>query len=272
MATYIIGDLHGCFAEFQQLLAQVQFDPAQDELWLTGDLIARGEDSLSCLRFVKNLGDKAQTVLGNHDLHFLATALGIKKVKPKDKVDAILTAPDRDELIDWLRHQPLLAQHPKHQFLLTHAGISPEWDLATAQSCAKEVELVLQSDNYPELLAQMYDNQPDRWSPALQGIERLRYAINVFTRMRFCYPDKRLDFECKLPPAESDNGLKPWFELDNPLFQQQNILFGHWASLIGYPTPPHIYALDTGCVWGNYLTMLRWEDQKIFTQPAQHSN
>ncbi|QIM62105.1 bis(5'-nucleosyl)-tetraphosphatase (symmetrical) [Pasteurellaceae bacterium Orientalotternb1] len=272
MATYIIGDLHGCFTEFQQLLAQANFDPAHDELWLTGDLIARGEDSLACLRFVKNLGSKATTVLGNHDLHFLATALGIKKVKPKDNVDAILTAPDRDELIDWLRHQPLLAQHPKHHFVLTHAGISPDWDLATAKQCAADVEQVLRADHYGELLAQMYDNQPDRWSPDLQGIERLRYTINVFTRMRFCFPDKRLDFDCKLPPSEVDNDLKPWFELSNPLFADQDILFGHWASLIGYPTPSHIYALDTGCVWGNHLTMIRWEDKAIFTEPAHNSH
>lgn len=268
MATYIIGDLHGCFAEFQQLLAKADFDPTHDNLWLTGDLIARGEDSLACLRFVKNLGSRAKTVLGNHDLHFLATALGIKKVKPKDKIDAILNAPDRDELIDWLRRQPLLAEHP--EFVLTHAGISPEWDLATARQCAREVESALQADDYGELLAQMYDNQPDRWSPDLQGIERLRYAINVFTRMRFCFPDKRLDFDCKLPPSEVQSDLKPWFELDNPLFSAQNIIFGHWASLIGYPTPPNIYALDTGCVWGNHLTLLRWEDKALFTQAAHN--
>ena len=272
MATYIIGDLHGCFAEFQQLLANVAFDPKVDELWLTGDLIARGDHSLECLRFVKSLGEQAKTVLGNHDLRFLATALGIKKVKSKDKVDAILNAPDRHELINWLRQQPLLLQHPRHQFILTHAGISPEWDLATAKQCAHEVEQALRSEQYGELLAQMYDNQPDHWSANLQGIERLRYAINVFTRMRFCYPDKRLDFECKLPPHEVNNELKPWFELANPLFTTQDILFGHWASLIGYPTPPNIYALDTGCVWGNYLTLLRWEDKAIFTQTALNSH
>lgn len=269
MATYIIGDLHGCFTEFQQLLQQVNFNPNTDELWLTGDLLARGEDSLSCLRFVKNLGERGKTVLGNHDLHFLATALGIKKVKPKDNVEPILNAPDRHELIDWLRHQPLLAQHPTDGFVLTHAGISPEWDLTTAKQCAKEVEQILQSADYPELLAQMYDNQPDRWSPDLQGIERFRYILNAFTRMRFCHPDKRLDFDCKLPPDEVENNLKPWFELENPALNGQPILFGHWASLIGYPTPPNIYALDTGCVWGNYLTMIRWEDKTYFTQSAQ---
>lgn len=266
MATYIVGDLHGCFAELQCLLEKVQFNPQVDEIFFTGDLIARGVDSLACLRFVKNLGKSGQTVLGNHDLHFLSTALGIKKVKPKDNIDAILTAPDRDELIEWLRSQPLLIQHPVHKFIITHAGISPAWDLNIAKKCAREAEKALQADNYVELLEKMYSNEPDFWSRELQGIERLRYTINAFTRMRFCYPDKRLDFDCKLPPNDAPNTLKPWFELENPDLVGQDILFGHWASLIGYPTPPYIYALDTGCVWGNYLTMIRWEDKIIFTQ------
>ncbi|MCK3657048.1 diadenosine tetraphosphatase [Pasteurellaceae bacterium Macca] len=266
MATYIIGDLHGCFDEFQALLKQADFNPQQDELWLTGDLVARGENSLECLRFVKNLGERAVTLLGNHDLHLLATLQGIKKVKERDKVEAIFQAEDREALQNWLRNRPLVAQHPRHGFLLAHAGISPEWDLATAIGCAREVEGVLQSEDYGTLLSQMYDNSPNRWSAHLQGIARWRYTINAFTRMRFCDKDKGLDFDCKLPVEQAPPELKPWFELDSPLFHQQDILFGHWASLIGYPTPRHIYALDTGCVWGNYLTMLRWEDKKVFTQ------
>ncbi|MDH2998663.1 diadenosine tetraphosphatase [Pasteurellaceae bacterium LFhippo2] len=266
MATYIVGDLHGCFDEFQLLLKQANFDPEQDELWLTGDLIARGDNSLTCLRFVKDLGERATVVLGNHDLHLLATLQGIKKVKPKDKVDTIFEAEDREELQNWLRNRPLVAQHPVHKFVLAHAGISPEWDLETTQACAKEVESILQGDNFKELLENMYDSQPDRWSPDLQGFERWRYIINAFTRMRFCYADKRLDFECKLPVEEAPEELKAWFELDNPLYQDIDILFGHWASLIGYPTPKRIYALDTGCVWGNHLTMIRWEDKQLFTQ------
>ncbi|OOR98784.1 bis(5'-nucleosyl)-tetraphosphatase (symmetrical) [Haemophilus paracuniculus] len=272
MATYIVGDLHGCFAEFQLLLKQANFDPSQDELWLTGDLVARGEDSLACLLFVKDLGERATVVLGNHDLHLLATLQGIKSVKPKDRVDTIFTAEDRDDLQNWLRTRPLLVEHPNHGFLLAHAGISPEWDLATAKACAAEVQAVLSSPNFTELLAQMYGSEPSRWSPDLQGIERYRYIINAFTRMRFCYADKRLDFACKLPVEQAPSELKAWFELDNPLYQQKDILFGHWASLIGYPTPNRIYALDTGCVWGNHLTMLRWEDKKIFTQPRLNQN
>lgn len=267
MATYIIGDLHGCFDEFQALLAQVQFNPKNDELWLTGDLVARGAKSLECLRFVKSLGDRATVVLGNHDLHLLSTLKGIKPIKPKDNVDKIFNAPDRDDLQDWLRSRPLVAIHPKHHFVLVHAGISPEWDLDTMMTCTKEAEQVLQSENYNELLEAMYGNTPDCWSTDLNHTERMRYTINVCTRMRFCYEDKRLDFMCKLPVEQAPSGLKPWFELNNPHFHYP-VIFGHWASLIGYSTPKHIYALDTGCVWGNHLTMLRWEDKKIFTQNA----
>lgn len=266
MATYIVGDLHGCFKEFQLLLKKVNYDPTQDELYLTGDLVARGEDSLACLRFVKDPQNNAKTVLGNHDLHLLSTLLGIKRIKPKDKVEAIFEVKDREILQNWLRNQPLLIQHPTHKFLLTHAGISPEWDLATTLNCAKEAENILKSDDYAKYIAQMYENQPDCWNDNLQGIERWRYTINVFTRMRFCYSDKRLDFECKLPIEQAPEMLIPWFELDNPLFQEQKILFGHWASLMGNCTNPNIYALDTGCAWGSYLTMIRWEDKQIFTQ------
>lgn len=267
MATYIIGDLHGCFDEFQALLKQVNFNPTQDELWLTGDLIARGDKSLECLRFVKALGERATVVLGNHDLHLLATLEGIKAVKPKDKVDTIFNAEDRIDLQNWLRNRPLVAVHPEYKFVLVHAGLSPEWDLQTALLCAKETEAVLQSNNYQDLLKEMYGNSPDNWSANLKGMDRWRYTINVCTRMRFCTADNRLDFECKLPAEEAPSDLKPWFEMNNPLFKEQEIIFGHWASLIGYPTPNTIYALDTGCVWGNHLTMIRWEDQKIFIQP-----
>lgn len=272
MATYIIGDLHGCFDEFQAILKQADFDPQTDELWLTGDLIARGDKSLECLRFVKNLGARATVVLGNHDLHLLATLEGLKPVKEKDKVGAIFSAEDRTELQNWLRNRPLIALHPEHHFVLVHAGLSPEWDLATALACAKETEAVLQSEHYVELLREMYGNSPDRWSADLSGMARWRYTINVCTRMRFCYHDKRLDFACKLPVEEAPGELKPWFECDNPMFAQQPIIFGHWASLIGYPTPPMVYALDTGCVWGNHLTMIRWEDKKIFTQERIKNN
>lgn len=266
MATYIVGDLHGCFKEFQLLLEKVNYNPTQDELFLTGDLVARGEDSLSCLRFVKDPVNNAKTVLGNHDLHLLSTLLGIKKAKPNDKVDLIFDATDRTDLQDWLRNQPLVIQHPTHKFLLTHAGISPEWDLQTTLACAKEAEHILQSKEYATYLAKMYENEPSSWNANLQGIDRWRYIINVFTRMRFCYSDNRLDFTCKSPIKDAPPVLTPWFNLDNPLFNSTNILFGHWASLMGKCPHSNIYALDTGCAWGSYLTMIRWEDKQIFTQ------
>ncbi|MFA9500245.1 bis(5'-nucleosyl)-tetraphosphatase (symmetrical) ApaH [Mannheimia sp. E30BD] len=266
MATYIVGDLHGCFKEFQLLLEKVNYTPEQDELFLTGDLVARGEDSLACLRFVKDPTNNAKTVLGNHDLHLLSTLLGIKRVKPNDKVAPIFQVEDRLELQNWLRNRPLAIHHPTHKFLLVHAGISPEWDLATTLNCAKEAERVLQSSEYADYIAQMYENNPQRWSEDLQGIERWRYIINVLTRMRFCYTDKRLDFECKLPVEEAPKDLVAWFELDNPLYKEQEIIFGHWASLMGKCPYRNIHALDTGCAWGSHLTMLRWEDKQIFTQ------
>lgn len=268
MATYFVGDLQGCYDELQRLLEKVRFDPTQDLLYLVGDLVARGDKSLDCLRLVKSLGKSAQTVLGNHDLHLLATAFGIKKVKSRDRVDAIFHAEDFEELIHWLRHQPLLVYNAKQNWVMTHAGISPDWDINTAQTCAKEVENVLQQGDYCHLLSQMYDSRPDLWSADLTGIERLRYIINVFTRMRFCYRDHRLDFDCKSPVDKAPEELTPWFNLSNPLYKQVDIIFGHWASLVDTPTPHHIYALDTGCVWNNRMTMLRWEDKQYFSQPA----
>ena len=271
MATYFVGDLHGCFDELQLLLAKVRFDPNKDFLYCTGDLVARGPKSLECLRFIKSLGQSAKTVLGNHDLHLLATALGIKKVKARDKVEHIFTAPDFNELMDWLRHQPLLIHHPEYNFVLTHAGISPDWDLNTAKTCAAEVEQVLQQGDYYQLIENMYDNQPDRWSANLSGLARLRYSINTLTRMRFCNYEHHLDFACKSPVNEAPAELTAWFNLPNLLYKKTNLIFGHWASLVDTPTPENIYALDTGCVWGNRLTLLRWEDKHYFTQVALKS-
>ncbi len=268
MATYFVGDLQGCFDELQLLLEKVQFNPNKDRLYLVGDLVARGDKSLACLRFVKNLGASAQTVLGNHDLHLLATYAGLKKIKACDHVEEIFQAEDCAELMDWLRKQPLCVHLPEQNILMSHAGISPDWDLATTKNCAQEVEQILTSPNYVALLQSMYGEEPNRWQADLKGEERLRYIINAFTRMRFCYRNHALDFACKLPVNQAPSTLVPWFDLNNPLYQEVNIIFGHWASLIHCTTPKNIYALDTGCVWGNYLSLLRWEDKKIFTQQA----
>ncbi|HAS63564.1 MAG TPA: bis(5'-nucleosyl)-tetraphosphatase [Vibrio sp.] len=266
MATYIVGDIQGCLDELKQLLTTTQFDPCKDQLWIAGDLVARGPKSLQTLRFVKKLGDSARIVLGNHDLHLLAVSLGIHRIKEKDQTAAIFSAEDKDELLTWLRHQPLFAEHD--EFVMCHAGISPQWDLATARCCAQEVEQILQSNDWHWLIENMYSNQPDLWHEQLQGIDRYRYIINAFTRMRFCFADARLDMECKLPPNEIDNDqLMPWFDLPTRITLGKTVLFGHWAALEGHNGIDEI-GLDTGCVWGGSLTMLRWEDKQFFVQPA----
>ncbi|MDE1315114.1 bis(5'-nucleosyl)-tetraphosphatase (symmetrical) ApaH [Vibrio aestuarianus] len=266
MANYIVGDIQGCFDELQHLLATVKFQPQHDTLWLAGDLVARGPKSLETLRFVKALGNSARVVLGNHDLHLLAVSIGIHPAKSRDKTLPILQAHDADELLEWLRHQPLMAEHP--EFVMCHAGISPQWDLNTAREAAKEVAAVLQGENWRWLIEQMYSNTPDIWSHKLQGIERYRYIINAYTRMRFCFTDGRLDMACKLPPQQvSDDALVPWFDVPQRIPLDKTVVFGHWAALEGYRSQSCI-GLDTGCVWGGTLTMLRWEDQQYFIQPA----
>ncbi|HHF2852557.1 TPA: bis(5'-nucleosyl)-tetraphosphatase (symmetrical) ApaH [Vibrio diabolicus] len=266
MATYIVGDIQGCFDELQRLLEQVSFSAKKDQLWLAGDLVARGPKSLETLRFVKSLGKSATVVLGNHDLHLLAVAHGIKKVKDKDRTAPIFTAPDKEELLAWLAQQPLMAEHD--EFVMCHAGISPQWNLKTARKCAREVERIIQSEELPWLLKNMYSNQPDSWHDSLQGLDRYRYIINAFTRMRFCFPDGRLDMDCKLPPQQvSGNELIPWFDVPQRVHLNKTVLFGHWAALQGH-VDEEIIGLDTGCVWGGSLTMIRWDDKKIFTQDA----
>lgn len=269
MATYIVGDIQGCFEELTALLEQVNFDPQHDELWLAGDLVARGPQSLQTLRFVKSLGKQAQVVLGNHDLHLLAVAAGIMKGKKKDLTQAILQAPDKDELLHWLRQQPLIAQHPIHGFYMVHAGITPQWQVADSLRYSTEVSQWLAGDDYLSLLEQMYQNTPDAWSEDLTGIDRARFIINACTRMRYCYQDGRLDFGNKDAPANNtQQTLKPWFEIQPEQFEGVDILFGHWAALMGNTGHSNIVGLDTGCVWGNQLTMLRWQDKRLFSLPC----
>ncbi|KLN64087.1 bis(5'-nucleosyl)-tetraphosphatase (symmetrical) ApaH [Vibrio sp. VPAP30] len=266
MATYIVGDLQGCLDELLLLLDKVDFDSKQDTLWIAGDLVARGPKSLQVLRFVRSLGDAAKVILGNHDLHLLAVSLGLFKIKNKDKTAPIFKADDKQELLDWLRQQPLLVEH--NEFVMCHAGISPQWSLEQARHAAKEVEAILHSDDWPWLIENMYSNQPDLWTSSLHGIERYRYIINAFTRMRFCFTDGRLDMECKLPPNEINSAkLVPWFNVKSRVLLEKTVLFGHWAALEGYEGE-EVIGLDTGCVWGGHLTMLRWEDKQFFTQKA----
>lgn len=267
MAIYIIGDLQGCLSELELLLADVAFSPSRDQLWLTGDLVARGPDSLGCLRRIIALGNAAVTVLGNHDLHLLAIAHGIGKPKPSDNILPVLQAADRADLLYWLRHQPLLAEHDHHGFVMTHAGIPPQWDLEQARRAARQAEAELQSSHYQLRLQQMYGNQPDLWRPDLSATEQLRYSINAFTRMRLCYPDGRLELDNKALLNAAEQQLRPWFELRQD-YQDPPLVFGHWAALEGQCEQPGIHALDTGCVWGGTLTMLCWDTGERISTPC----
>lgn len=214
MSTYLIGDVHGCYDELRALLQQVDFNPEQDTLWLTGDLVARGPGSLEVLRYVKSLGDAVRLVLGNHDLHLLAVYAGISRNKPKDRLTPLLEADDADELINWLRRQPLLQVDEEKKLVMGHAGITPQWDIETAKKCAREVEAVLASDSYPLFLDAMYGDMPNNWSEDLTGLARLRFSTNALTRMRYCFPNGQLDMICKDAPESALPPLKPWFNIE----------------------------------------------------------
>jgi bis(5'-nucleosyl)-tetraphosphatase (symmetrical) len=263
MSTYVVGDLQGCLQPLLCLLEQVAFNPQKDKLWCTGDLVNRGPESLAALRFIHSLGDACITVLGNHDLHLLAVAYGNASLKPADTLQEILDAPDSSILLDWLRHQPLI--HHENNFTLVHAGIAPQWSVSEAMQYAHEVETALRSENFTDFLNHMYGNQPDVWQDNLTGHDRLRVITNYLTRMRFCYADGRLDLKNKLGAEHAKEGTYPWFKTPGRIATNNNIVFGHWAALLGQANTPHVYALDTGCIWGGSLTLLRIEDVKLFS-------
>lgn len=256
MAVFAIGDIQGCYDELQRLLERIKFNPAKDTLWFAGDLVNRGPKSLETLRFVKSLGAHAICVLGNHDLHLLALAAGNDKHKASDTLDEVLAAPDRDELLEWLRHRPLLHHDASLGFTLVHAGLPPQWDLGIASECARELETVLQSNDYTDFLRNMYGNQPARWSPSLQGIERLRFIVNCFTRMRYVSNEGDLDLASKGAPGTQPDGFVPWYAAPGRKSARLHILFGHWST-VGKVTGHNVYPLDTGCVWGGQLSALR---------------
>ncbi len=254
MSIYAIGDIQGCFDELLRLLDSLSFNEQSDQLWFAGDLVNRGPKSLETLRFVKSLGDAAITVLGNHDLHLLAASCAPKIAHKKDSLLPILEAPDSDELIDWLRLRPLF--HFNDEFCLVHAGLPPQWDFKKTQKMAMLAEQALRGLNYQAFLKQMYGNKPNIWSPNLKGVERLRYIVNCFTRMRYCDADGRLDFLHSGPPGSQPKGLVPWFDAPKRKNADMRIIFGHWSSL-GYYEGPNCYAIDTGCLWGGQLTALK---------------
>lgn len=265
MSTYAIGDIQGCYSSLVCLLEEIHFDKQQDQLWIAGDLVNRGPESLQTIRFLKSLGSKANIVLGNHDLHLIAIAYGAQTPKRKDTINDILNAPDRDELIDWLRQQPLLHHCPELSFIMCHAGIPPIWTLSNAIQYAKEVETCLRSDDIIHFLNNMYGDQPDTWQDNLTSYDRLRSITNYFTRMRFCNDEGQLNLADKSSASTDQEGYKPWFEHKGHLCNDQQIIFGHWAALEGTSSADFTYALDTGCVWGGKLTAMRLEDKKIFS-------
>lgn len=253
---YAIGDVQGCYDELQRLLDTLHFDSGTDTLWFTGDLVNRGPLSLATLRFVKGLGSAAITVLGNHDLHLLAVAHGHLRYHRKDNFHDVLDAPDRDELLTWLRHQPLLHHDAHLGYTMIHAGLPPQWDLAMAQRCAIELENVLQGQDYVTYLGQMYGNDPDRWSESLTGWDRLRFITNCFTRLRYCDDMGRLALEEKGAPGSQPAGYRPWFMVPSRASAALKLVFGHWSTL-GPCNELNVFPLDTGCLWGGRLTALR---------------
>jgi bis(5'-nucleosyl)-tetraphosphatase (symmetrical) len=269
MAVYAIGDIQGCYEPLQRLLDVLNFDPAADRLWLVGDLVNRGPHSVEVLQLMHSLDEQVIAVLGNHDLTLLAVAAGQVKPRRKDTFHTILEAPDRDALLDWLRQRPLLHHDAELGFTMVHAGLPPQWNLPLAQRCAAEVEAVLRGPEWVSFMARMFGGEPRRWRNDLVGYDRLRFIVNALTRMRFCTADGALSFAEKGPPGSADISLMPWFAAQGRRNADLKIVFGHWASL-GYYRAPGIYALDSGCVWGNRLTAIRLDEPgaPVFSVPA----
>src|SRR5208337_1853296 len=256
MALYAIGDVQGCDAELGALLKTIGFSADRDRVWFVGDLVNRGPASLEVLRRVRAMGDAATITLGNHDLHLLAVAFGLARLRGDDTLHEVLTAPDRDVLLDWLLRQPLLHEEPALNLCLLHAGLPPQWDIATARRCAREVEEALRGD--PEtLFERLYGDKPDRWSGTLHGAERLRFTVNCLTRMRYVDAEGRLILHAKGAPKKAQGAsMVPWFEAANARWRGPRIVFGHWSTL-GFFSNADVISLDTGCVWGGSLTALQ---------------
>lgn len=264
MAVYAVGDIQGCYDALQQLLERIHFNPGADQLWLVGDLVNRGPDSLAVLRLVKGLGENAVTVLGNHDLHLLAVAQGTAPPHKDDTLDAILQAPDAEELLHWLRHQRML--HVANNHVLIHAGLLPVWSVQQAQQLAAEVEAALRNDAQ-SFFEHMYGNTPNSWDEELSGYARLRVITNALTRMRICTPQGEMEFKFKGEPKDIPSGYLPWYAVPHRASAQSTVVCGHWSAL-GLQVLPNLLALDTGCFWGGMLTAIRLEDRQVFQVPC----
>ncbi len=260
MATYAIGDVQGCFDELKRLLREVGFAAVKDKLWFVGDLVNRGPKSLDVLRFVRDLGDRAITVLGNHDLHLVTQHEGFERPREDDTFQDVLQAPDRKELVDWLRGRPMM--HVEGSYAMVHAGLLPQWSIGKALSLGKEVERALAASDYREFLRNMYGSRPDEWSDSLSGRDRLRVIVNAMTRLRFCTRQGKMELRAK--GTEAPAGHAAWYEFRN---EKESIVCGHWSAL-GLKLTGKLAALDTGCVWGGSLTALRLEDRALYQVPC----
>jgi len=263
MAVYAIGDVQGCYDELGRLLDKLNFDAASDRLWFCGDLVNRGGQSLAVLRLVKSLGTDTVVVLGNHDLSLLSIAERDteNQARVNPELREVLFAPDRDELLDWLRTRPLLHLDRSLNFMLIHAGLSPRWNVDRAMQAAREVEQCLAGGDATRLLKAMFGNRPDRWTPQLRGLDRLRASINVFTRMRFCDVRGRIAYQEKGAPGTQPHGLYPWFEVPGHSPWDVRVVCGHWSTL-GRFQGMGVFAIDGGCVWGGELIALRLDGEE----------
>lgn len=261
MAIYAVGDIQGCYDSLRRLLDRCHFDPKKDRLWLVGDLVNRGPRSLETLRFVKSLGDAALTVLGNHDLSLIMLAEGFGKRGKDDTLDEVLAAPDREELLFWLRHQPLM--HLEDGYVLVHAGLLPQWSPVQARALAREVESALQGENFRDCLAHLWGSEPNAWDDGLTGWERLRVVVNAMTRMRFCSPKGVMEFKAKGKVSNAPKGYLPWFAVPERRSRDVTIVCGHWSAL-GLHVEPNLMALDSGCLWGGCLTAMKLPKRKIY--------
>jgi bis(5'-nucleosyl)-tetraphosphatase (symmetrical) len=256
MATYAVGDVQGCFDELKQLLAKVDFRN-RDRLWFVGDLVNRGPKSLAVLRFVRDLGDRAVVVLGNHDLHLVAQHAGVERPRKDDTFHDVLEAPDRRELVDWLRARPMM--HAAGAYAMVHAGLLPQWSIGKALALAQEVQAALAGPGHGEFLKNMYGSKPERWDDALKGWDRLRVIVNAMTRMRFCDREGRMDLQGK--GTEPRKGYLRWYQTRKQ--EAHTVVFGHWSQL-GLVLEPGLVGLDSGCVWGGALSALRLEDRALY--------
>ena len=265
MAHYVIGDIQGCRTEFCELLTLIGFSKANDRLWLTGDLVNRGPDSLGVLRDVRALGEAARTVLGNHDLHLLSVAAGYARTRRDDTLAPILEAHDRDDLLDWLACQPLAIA--EHDMLMVHAGVLPQWTASHVLELAAEVEAALAGSGRDAFLRVLYGDEPHAWRDDLEGFDRLRIIVNALTRLRFCSSDGRMEFREKRGAAYAPPGYAPWFGHENRRTASSLVICGHWSTL-GLLLAPNVLMLDSGCLWGGPLTAMRIPDRRVFQVPS----